>query len=230
MKSPTTICPSTTSTSTSTAPINDLEPNMDQPSSRPSDGAASTDDQSSAADLNKRHAGDQPLQSPKHSAPAYVKQRHLIWHNRVFYPESISRQGQLAVASDLAAARDRVQQQTVLLAVAQRQLSELEKCHGCPSPVEFKVCAPDPIMPHNTPSYKSARCRYCTGHHPSFAGIGGCTQKKPCSICGGNHKAGKRGEGHARAMRSQAQLKHASADAAMHAYMQPRRPLLKFVD
>ena len=127
MKSPTTICPSTTSTSTSTAPINDLEPNMDQPSSRPSDGAASTDDQSLAADLNRRHAGDQPLQSPKHSAPAYVKQRHLIWHNRVFYPESISRQGQLAVASDLAAARDRVQQQTVLLAVAQRQLSELEK-------------------------------------------------------------------------------------------------------
>ena len=55
MKSPTTICPSTTSTSTSTAPIKDLEPNLDQPSSRPSDGAASTDDQSLAADLNRRH-------------------------------------------------------------------------------------------------------------------------------------------------------------------------------
>ena len=94
--------------------------------------------------------------------------------------------------AEFVAARKLVAGLSADLIKAQRALARLERWQTSSTtaavPPKTKTCTP---------------CKYCTGLYPSFAGIGGCTKMKPCSICGGDHKAGKRGEGHAKAMQKQ---------------------------
>ena len=92
--------------------------------------------------------------------------------------------------AELTTARGLVEHLRQVLSKAERALERLEG----PQPA--------PRQPASTPASSHPTCAYCTGRHPNFAGIGGCPHKAPCSICGGDHKAGKRGANHARVMRA----------------------------
>ena len=92
----------------------------------------------------------------------------------------------------LAAAQDRVDHHRRELQQAERDLARLQVR-------QLTKTTPPPLVVQR----QQARCTYCTGYHPSYAGIGGCIMKSPCAICGGDHKAGKRGENHARFIRAQ---------------------------
>ena len=94
------------------------------------------------------------------------------------------------VPVQLAAAQDRVETLRRELRQAEQEVSRLQWQDSTKT-----------IPPSS--QKQQTRCTYCTGYHPSYAGIGGCTMKSICSICGGNHKAGKRGENHARVVRAQ---------------------------
>ena len=81
-------------------------------------------------------------------------------------------------SKQLAAARLLVSSIQAELEAAKAALTELEFAENCL-----------PCKPRLETAVK--RCTYCTGRHSNYAGIGGCTEKSPCSICGGAHKAGK---------------------------------------
>ena len=122
-----------------------------------------------------------------------------MWNSASFEPDLKLTPGHSAGPppneAEIAAARELVAHRRADLIKAQQALARLERRQTSSTTAAAKTCLP---------------CKYCTGLHPSFAGIGGCTKMKPCSICGGDHKAGARGEGHAKAMRKQ---KAAAAEA-----------------
>ena len=104
-------------------------------------------------------------------------------------------------SSRLAAARLLVSSTQAELEAAKTALTELEFAENC------QPCKPQLAAPVK-------RCTYCTGRHSNYAGIGGCTEKSPCSICGGAHKAGKRGANHARVVRALRRAASAGSDSS----------------
>jgi len=153
-------------------------------------------DRSGGGKLDRGQHGHSGISAARTS---YVPQDHLMWNSASFEPDlkltPEHSAGPPPNEAEIAAARELVAHRRADLIKAQQALARLERRQTSSTTAAAKTCPP---------------CKYCTGLHPSFAGIGGCTKMKPCSICGGDHKAGARGEGHAKAMRKQ---KAAAAEA-----------------